>query len=166
MPYLSTPRRPVRLLRGRRRAPRGRSPEAAGRPDRYQSLRPRTTPSGTTSRARRWRTPAGWTTDGSIPARGHLPALRELAASLGVLDKALAVDFCPFATPACREACLNWAGRGGLGDAVALRAWPPVAVDASGPCRGCAGHPVQHRLASPPRSCRRAPLGCPIGRHG
>jgi|TARA_R100000081_G_scaffold74394_1_gene40863 hypothetical protein len=58
--------------------------------------------------------------DGSIPARGHLPALRELAASLGVLDKALAVDFCPFATPACREACLNWAGRGGLGDAVAI----------------------------------------------
>ena len=58
--------------------------------------------------------------DGSIPARGHLPALRELAASLGVLDKALAVDFCPFATPACRETCLNWAGRGGLGDAVAL----------------------------------------------
>ena len=37
MPYLSTPRRPVPAARGRRRASRGRSPEVAGRPDRYQS---------------------------------------------------------------------------------------------------------------------------------
>ena len=58
-------------------------------------------------------------TDGSIPARGHLPELRQLAEDLGILDKALRVDFCPFATPACRETCLTWAGRGGLGSAVA-----------------------------------------------
>ena len=59
-------------------------------------------------------------TDGSIPARGHLPELRQLAEELGILEKALAVDFCPFATPACREGCLNWSGHGGLSAAVQM----------------------------------------------
>ena len=119
MPYLSTPRRPVRL-------PADVSAHLAAvrlkLPDVLTVTNPKTKDNAIRHNlpGRALANACRLDADGSIPARGHLPALRELAASLGVLDKALAVDFCPFATPACREACLNWAGRGGLGDAVAL----------------------------------------------
>ena len=119
MPYLSTPRRPVRLpadVAAHLAAVRLKLPDVltVTNPKTKDNAIRHNLPGRALANACRLET------DGSIPARGHLPALRELAASLGVLDKALAVDFCPFATPACREACLNWAGRGGLGDAVAL----------------------------------------------
>lgn len=119
MPYLSTPRRPVRLpvdVSAHLAAVRLKLPDVltVTNPKTKDNAIRHNLPGRTLANACRL------DADGSIPARGHLPALRELAASLGVLDKALAVDFCPFATPACREACLNWAGRGGLGDAVAL----------------------------------------------
>lgn len=54
-----------------------------------------------------------------VAARAHLPALAALAAREGLTAAALAHNGCPWAT-ACRECCLNWSGRGGLGDAVAL----------------------------------------------
>ena len=119
MPYLSTPRRPVRLpadVSAHLAAVRLKLPDVltVTNPKTKDNAIRHNLPGKALANACRL------DADGSIPARGHLPALRELAASLGVLDKALAVDFCPFATPACREACLNWAGRGGLGDAVAL----------------------------------------------
>ena len=119
MPYLSTPRRPVRLpatVAAHLAAVRLKLPDVltVTNPKTKDNAIRHNLPGRALANACRL------DADGSIPARGHLPALRELAASLGVLDKALAVDFCPFATPACREACLNWAGRGGLGDAVAL----------------------------------------------
>ena len=119
MPYLSTPRRPVRLpadVAAHLVAVRLKLPDVltVTNPKTKDNAIRHNLPGRALANACRL------DADGSIPARGHLPALRELAASLGVLDKALAVDFCPFATPACREACLNWAGRGGLGDAVAL----------------------------------------------
>lgn len=119
MPYLSTPRRPVRLpadVAAQLVAVRLKLPDVltVSNPKTQDNAIRHNLPGKVLANACRL------DADGSIPARGHLPALRELAASLGVLDKALAVDFCPFATPACREACLNWAGRGGLGDAVAL----------------------------------------------
>ena len=119
MPYLSTPRRPVRLpadISAHLVAVRLKLPDVltVTNPKTKDNAIRHNLPGKALANACRL------DADGSIPARGHLPALRELAASLGVLDKALAVDFCPFATPACREACLNWAGRGGLGDAVAL----------------------------------------------
>ena len=119
MPYLSTPRRPVRLpvdVSAHLAAVRLKLPDVltVTNPKTKDNAIRHNLPGRALANACRL------DADGSIPARGHLPALRELAASLGVLDKALAVDFCPFATPACREACLNWAGRGGLGDAVAL----------------------------------------------
>lgn len=119
MPYLSTPRRPVRLpadVAAHLAAVRLKLPDVltATNPKTKDNAIRHNLPGLALANACRL------DADGSIPARGHLPELRELAASLGVLDKALAVDFCPFATPACREACLNWAGRGGLGDAVAL----------------------------------------------
>ena len=119
MPYLSTPRRPVRLpanVAAHLAAVRLKLPDVLTitNPKTKDNAIRMNLPGRTLANACRL------DADGSIPARGHLPALRELAASLGVLDKALAVDLCPFATPACRETCLNWAGRGGLGDAVAL----------------------------------------------
>ena len=119
MPYLSTPRRPVRLpadVAAHLAAVRLKLPDVltVTNPKTKDNAIRHNLPGKALANACRL------DADGSIPARGHLPALRELAASLGVLDKALAVDFCPFATPACREACLMWAGRGGLGDAVAL----------------------------------------------
>ena len=119
MPYLSTPRRPVRLpadVAAHLAAVQMKLPDVltVTNPKTKDNAIRHNLPGRTLAKACRL------DADGSIPARGHLPALRELAASLGVLDKALAVDFCPFATPACREACLNWAGRGGLGDVVAL----------------------------------------------
>ena len=119
MPYLSTPRRPVRLpadVAAHLAAVRMKLPDVltVSNPKTKNNAIRHNFPGKALANACRL------DADGSIPARGHLPALRELAASLGVLDKALAVDFCPFATPACREACLNWAGRGGLGDAVAI----------------------------------------------
>lgn len=54
-----------------------------------------------------------------VAARAHLPALAALAAREGLTAAALAHNGCPWAT-ACRHCCLNWSGRGGLGDAVAL----------------------------------------------
>ena len=119
MSYLSTPRRPVRLpadVAAHLAAVRMKLPDVltVTNPKTKDNAIRHNLPGRALANACRL------DADGSIPARGHLPALRELASSLGVLDKALAVDFCPFATPACREACLNWAGRGGLGDAVAL----------------------------------------------
>ena len=119
MPYLSTPRRPVRLpadVSAHLAAVRLKLPDVltVTNPKTKDNAIRHNLPGKALANACRLET------DGSIPARGHLPALRELAFDLGILDKALAVDLCPFATPACREACLNWAGRGGLGDAVAL----------------------------------------------
>ena len=116
MPYLSTPRRPVRLpadVAAHLAAVRLKLPDVltVSNPKTQDNAIRHNLPGKALANACRL------DADGSIPARGHLPALRELATSLGVLDKALAVDFCPFATPACRETCLMWAGRGGLGDA-------------------------------------------------
>ena len=54
-----------------------------------------------------------------VAARAHLPALAALAQAQGLTAAALAHNGCPWAT-ACRDCCLNWSGRGGLGDAVAL----------------------------------------------
>ena len=119
MPYLSSSRRPVRL-------PADVSAHLAAVRLKLPDLLTVTNPK-TKETAIRMNLPGKalaaacrLETDGSIPARGHLPALRQLAQDLGILSKALGADLCPFATPACREACLNWAGRGGLGDAVAM----------------------------------------------
>ena len=54
-----------------------------------------------------------------VAARAHLPALAALAAREGLTAAALAHNGCPWAT-ACQDCCLNWSGRGGLGDTVAL----------------------------------------------
>lgn len=54
-----------------------------------------------------------------IPSRAFIPALRELAESEGLLAKGLARNGCPWATPGCAMGCLNWAGHGGLSQAVA-----------------------------------------------
>ena len=59
------------------------------------------------------------TTAHPVAARAHLPALAALAQAQGLTAAALAHNGCPWAT-ACRDCCLNWSGRGGLGDAVAL----------------------------------------------
>lgn len=54
-----------------------------------------------------------------VAARAHLPALAALAQAQGLTAAALGHNGCPWAT-GCSECCLNWSGRGGLGDAVAL----------------------------------------------
>ena len=119
MPYLSAPRRPVRLpadVFAHLAAVRLKLPDllTVTNPKTKETAIRHNLPGKALAAACRLET------DGSIPARGHLPALRQLAQDLGILEKVLGADLCPFATPACREACLNWAGRGGLGDAVAL----------------------------------------------
>ena len=58
------------------------------------------------------------TTAHRVAARAHLPALAALAQAQGLTAAALAHNGCPWAT-GCAECCLNWSGRGGLGDAVA-----------------------------------------------
>lgn len=118
MPYLTTSRRPVRLpadVAAHLAACRLKLPDVLtiSNPKTKDTAIRHNLPGKALAAACRLET------DGSIPARGHLPELRQLAEELGILDKALRVDFCPFATPACREACLTWAGRGGLGHAVA-----------------------------------------------
>lgn len=59
------------------------------------------------------------TTAHPVAARAHLPALAALAQAQGLTAAALAHNGCPWAT-GCAQCCLNWSGRGGLGDAVAL----------------------------------------------
>ena len=59
------------------------------------------------------------TTAHPAAARAHLPARAAQAQAQGLTAAALAHNGCPWAT-ACRDCCLNWSGRGGLGDAVAL----------------------------------------------
>ena len=54
-----------------------------------------------------------------IPSRAFIPALRALAEAEGLLAKGLARQGCPWATPGCAMGCLNWAGHGGLSQAVA-----------------------------------------------
>lgn len=54
-----------------------------------------------------------------IPSRAFIPALRALAETEGLLAKGLARQGCPWATPGCAMGCLNWAGHGGLSQAVA-----------------------------------------------
>ena len=58
------------------------------------------------------------TTAHRVAARAHLPALAALAQAQGLTAAALAHNGCPWAT-GCAQCCLNWSGRGGLGDAVA-----------------------------------------------
>ena len=55
-----------------------------------------------------------------VAARAHLPALAALAAREGLTAAALAHNGCAWATAGCMAGCLNWSGRGGLGDTVAL----------------------------------------------
>lgn len=57
-------------------------------------------------------------TDGT-PARAFIPALRSLAEAEGLIAKGLARNGCPWATAGCAMGCLNWAGHGGLSQAVA-----------------------------------------------
>ena len=118
MPYLTTSRRPVRLpadVAAHLAAVRLKLPDVltVTNPKTKDNAIRHNLPGKALAAACRLET------DGSIPARGHLPEIRRLAEQLGILEKALKTDFCPFATPACREACLTWAGRGGLGSAVA-----------------------------------------------
>ena len=54
-----------------------------------------------------------------VAARAHLPALAALAQAQGLTAAALGHNGCPWATAGCQAGCLNWSGRGGLGDAVA-----------------------------------------------
>ena len=55
-----------------------------------------------------------------VAARAYLPALAALAQAQGLTAAALGHNGCPWATAGCQAGCLNWSGRGGLGDAVAL----------------------------------------------
>jgi len=54
-----------------------------------------------------------------VAARAHLPALAALADREGLTAAALGHNGCLWATCGCREGCLNYSGRGGLGHAVA-----------------------------------------------
>ena len=55
-----------------------------------------------------------------VAARGYLPALLALAEREGLTAAARSHHGCPWATSGCAMGCLNWAGRGGLGETVAL----------------------------------------------
>ena len=126
MPYLTTSRRPVRLpgdIAAHLAAVRLKLPDilTVTNPKTKDNAIRMNSPGRALAQALRLET------DGSIPARGHLPELRQLAEDLGILEKALAVDFCPFATPACREACLNRAGHGGLSTAAQMLPVPKAA---------------------------------------
>jgi hypothetical protein len=54
-----------------------------------------------------------------VPPRGFLPSLAALAESTGTADLARRYNGCPWATAGCSDACLVWAGHGGLSPAVA-----------------------------------------------
>lgn len=56
---------------------------------------------------------------GTTAPRSYLPGLAELAAANGLSSLGTQWDGCPWATEACRQGCLNWAGHGGLSSAVA-----------------------------------------------
>jgi hypothetical protein len=50
--------------------------------------------------------------------RSYLPALAALAAETGTVDLARRYNACPWSTAGCSNACLVWAGHGGLSAAV------------------------------------------------
>lgn len=55
----------------------------------------------------------------TVAPRAFLPALAALAAETGTVDLARRHNACPWATAGCSNACLVWAGHGGLSAAVA-----------------------------------------------
>jgi hypothetical protein len=55
----------------------------------------------------------------AVAPRGFLPALAALADQTGLTDRARRHNGCPWATAGCANACLVWAGHGGLSAAVA-----------------------------------------------
>jgi hypothetical protein len=55
----------------------------------------------------------------AVAPRGFLPALAALADQTGLTDRARRYNGCPWATNGCADACLAWAGHGGLSPAVA-----------------------------------------------
>jgi hypothetical protein len=55
----------------------------------------------------------------AVAPRGFLPALAALAAETGTTAAAMRHNGCPWATAGCSNACLVWAGHGGLSAAVA-----------------------------------------------
>jgi len=54
-----------------------------------------------------------------VAPRAFLPALAALAAETGIVELARRHNACPWATAGCSNACLVWAGHGGLSAAVA-----------------------------------------------
>lgn len=57
--------------------------------------------------------------DAATAPRSFLPALAALAAETGTTELARRYNACPWATAGCSNACLVWAGHGGLSAAVA-----------------------------------------------
>ncbi len=57
--------------------------------------------------------------DAAVAPRAFLPALAALAAKTGTAELARRHNACPWATAGCSNACLVWAGHGGLSAAVA-----------------------------------------------
>jgi hypothetical protein len=55
----------------------------------------------------------------TVAPRAYLPGLAAHTAALGLTDKARRHNACPWATAGCSDACLTWAGHGGLSADVA-----------------------------------------------
>jgi hypothetical protein len=55
----------------------------------------------------------------TVPPRAYLPTLAARCEALGLTDKARRHNACPWATVGCSDACLAWAGHGGLSQDVA-----------------------------------------------
>lgn len=55
----------------------------------------------------------------TVAPRAYLPTLAARAEALGLTDKARRHNACPWATVGCSDACLAWAGHGGLSPDVA-----------------------------------------------
>ena len=57
--------------------------------------------------------------DAKVAPRAYLPTLAARCLALGLTQKALRHNACPWATAGCSDACLTWAGHGGLSQDVA-----------------------------------------------
>jgi hypothetical protein len=55
----------------------------------------------------------------TVAPRAYLPTLAAHTAALGLTDKARRHNACPWSTAGCSDACLTWAGHGGLSADVA-----------------------------------------------
>jgi hypothetical protein len=55
----------------------------------------------------------------TVPPRAYLPTLAARCEALGLTEKARRHNACPWATVGCSDACLAWAGHGGLSQDVA-----------------------------------------------